>query len=194
MSKELNENFWTQRYQDGSTGWDLGYVSTPIKEYADQLSDKSIRILIPGAGNSYEGEYLWKQGFKNVYIADISEEPLHNFSERVPDFPKEQLLHEDFFSLDDQFDLILEQTFYCALDPKLRDAYVEKMHGLLKPGGKLVGVLFTFPLESGPPFGGSMDEYRERFSRYFDLKKLEECYNSIPPRAGNEAFLIAQKK
>lgn len=194
MSKELNEDFWTGRYQAGTTGWDIGHVSTPIKEYVDQLEDKSIRILVPGAGNSYEGEYLWRQGFKNVFIVDISKEPLDNFKVRVSDFPADQLLHEDFFQLKGEYDLILEQTLYCALDPELRDSYVKKMHELLKSGGKLAGVLFTFPLESGPPFGGSMEEYRERFSKHFELKKLEPCYNSIPPRAGNEAFIIARKK
>jgi len=63
-------------------GWDIGYPSTPIKEYADQLTDKSIQILIPGAGNAYEAEYLWKQGFSNVHILDISEIPLKEFKKR----------------------------------------------------------------------------------------------------------------
>ncbi len=47
------ENYWTNRYKIESTGWDIGYASTPLKEYIDQLSDKTIRILIPGAGNAY---------------------------------------------------------------------------------------------------------------------------------------------
>ncbi|MCB0465166.1 MAG: SAM-dependent methyltransferase, partial [Aequorivita sp.] len=60
------ETFWNHKYLSGETGWDIGYVSTPIKEYIDQLSDKNLKILIPGGGNSYEAEYLFESGFNNV--------------------------------------------------------------------------------------------------------------------------------
>lgn len=60
------------------------------------------------------------------------------------------------FSLKDSFDLIIEQTFFCALDPKLRPEYAVKMAELLKPGGRLVGVLFNDTLNNDkPPFGGT---------------------------------------
>ena len=84
------ENYWTNRYKDESTGWDIGYPSIALKEYIDQLTDKSIRILIPGAGNAYEAEYLLELGFKNVFIMDISAIPLQNFANRNINFPKEQ--------------------------------------------------------------------------------------------------------
>lgn len=41
------EKYWTERYLEGRTGWDIGYLSTPIKTYIDQLKDKDISILIP---------------------------------------------------------------------------------------------------------------------------------------------------
>ncbi|MFS4468005.1 hypothetical protein [Maribacter sp. 2210JD10-5] len=47
------ENYWTKRYHEEETGWDIGYPSTPLKAYIDQLEDKMISILIPGAGNAY---------------------------------------------------------------------------------------------------------------------------------------------
>ena len=195
MSRELNEEFWSQRYADGTTGWDVGQVTTPLKEYIDQLEDKSIEILIPGAGNSYEGEYLWRKGFRNVKIVDISQAPLDNIAKRVPDFPSDHLIHANFFDLKGSFDLILEQTFYCALDPSLRPEYERKMTELIRPGGTLAGVYFRFPLtEEGPPFGGSIEEYENRFSEHFDIRVLEDCRNSIPPRMGREAFMIAKRK
>ncbi|MDX1544111.1 MAG: SAM-dependent methyltransferase, partial [Christiangramia sp.] len=49
----MNSEFWSTRYRDNRTGWDIGYISTPLKEYIDQLEDKELKILIPGAGNSY---------------------------------------------------------------------------------------------------------------------------------------------
>ena len=176
-------------------GWDMGQVSTPIKEYADQLKNKKISILIPGAGNSYEAEYLVNAGFTNVYVCDFAEEPLKNLAKRCPKIKKENLLQCDFFDLKKiSFDLILEQTFFCALNPALRKKYFEKMHTLLKPGGKLVGVLFNHKFESTePPFGGSEEEYKSYLIGLFKIKIFENCYNSIKPRAGRELFINLKK-
>lgn len=173
----------------------MGGVSPPLKAYADQLSSKDTRILIPGAGNAYEAEYLFSQGFDGVHVLDIAAPPLQNLQDRCAGFPQDQMIQGDFFAHRGQYDLILEQTFFCALDPDLRQAYAAKVHELLAPGGKLVGLLFDFPLEqSVPPFGGSDQEYRNTFSGLFDIKVLERCYNSIKPRAGRELFIIFEKK
>jgi len=37
----------------------------------------------------------------------------------------------------------LEQTFFCSFKPENRDKYRDKILSLLKPDGKLVGVLFN---------------------------------------------------
>lgn len=191
---EGNEAFWSEKYNSGETGWDIGHISTPLKEYIDQLSNKDLKILIPGGGNSYEAEYLFNNGFTNTFVVDISAIPLRNFSLRVPSFPKENLLHSDFFELEDSFDLILEQTFFCALNPSLREMYVNKMGQLLKAGGKLVGLLFNIPLNSHqPPFGGNKEEYISLFSEKFKIERMETAYNSIPKRKGNELFFIFRK-
>ena len=84
---------------------------------------------------------------------------------------------------------MIEQTFFCAIDPKLRKDYVHQSNKLLKPNGKLMGLLFDFPFESGPPFGGSLAEYQGLFSKEFKFSKMEKCYNSIQPRSGNELFI-----
>jgi SAM-dependent methyltransferase len=128
-------------------------------------------------------------------VIDISSFPLKNIAKRVPSFPKDQLLHSDFFDLEGTFDLILEQTFFCALLPEIRKKYVSKMHQLLKPEGKLVGLLFNIPLnDNKPPFGGNESEYRSLFEEKFKIEKMETAYNSIPPRAGSELFFMVTKK
>ncbi len=53
-------------------------ISTPLKEYFDQLTNKEIRILILGGGNSYEAEYHHKLGFKNVFVIDYTPTALSN--------------------------------------------------------------------------------------------------------------------
>ncbi len=192
--KNLNKKYWSSRYQENNVPWDAGKITNPIKEYIDQLEDKQMKILIPGVGNGYELGYLYENGFNNVYGLDWSEEPLQFFQEKYPHFPKNQLIRGDFFLHQDTYDLILEQTFFCAISPELRSNYVDKIFELLKQNGTLAGVLFQFPLTTqGPPFGGSKTEYEKLFKNKFKIKTLEECYNSIKPRKGNELFIIIKK-
>lgn len=191
---KLDKEFWATKYRENKTGWDLGSVSPPLKQYIDQLKDKSIKILLPGAGNSYEAEYLFINGFKNVYVLDIAKEPLKNLKSRIPEFPEENLIQANFFEFGGVFDLILEQTFFCALPVQKRSLYAEKMCHLLRKNGKLVGLFFDLEFsEEGPPFGGSKNEYLTYFSRYFAIEIFEPCNNSILPRQGNELFFIFKK-
>lgn len=193
MPEFLSDQFWNNRYCEQSTGWDLGQVSPPIKAYIDQLTDKGLKILIPGCGNAYEAEYLFKQGFSNVYVLDFAPLALENFKKRCPDFPDDHMIIGDFFQQNGQYDLIIEQTMFCAIDPKLRSAYAEKIAELLSENGKLVGLFFDREFEGGPPFGGSKEEYFGYFKDYFKRISFEKCYNSIAPRAGSELFAILEK-
>ncbi|MDG5491350.1 TPMT family class I SAM-dependent methyltransferase [Psychroserpens sp. SPM9] len=193
--EDLNETYWDNRYASHDNPWDLGVVSPPIKAYIDQLTDTFLRILIPGGGNSYEAEYLFHKGFTNVYVVDVSKTALNNIKSRVADFPDTQLIHADFFELDMSFDIIIEQTFFCALNPKFRTAYVEKTSSLLTPKGILVGVLFNSPLNNDqPPFGGHKALYKHLFEEAFDIQIMDDCYNSIPARQGKELFFKVVKK
>lgn len=193
--RKLNKEYWEKRYQEQQTGWDVSHITTPLQHYIDQITDKSIQILIPGAGNSYELDYLTAKGFCNVTVVDFAEAPLLAIKKRNPNIKNEQILQSDFFDLKGKYDLILEQTFFCALPPTLREKYVEQTKSLLKQKGKLVGLLFQFPLtEAGPPFGGSISEYKNLFDKDFTLLTLETAYNSIKPREDNELFFIFEKK
>ncbi|WBX76985.1 methyltransferase domain-containing protein [Tenacibaculum ovolyticum] len=186
----LSKDFWENKYKANKTGWDLGEISPPLKAYFDQLEDKELKILIPGGGNSYEAEYLFNKGFKNVFIVDLSKTALENIQKRVPSFPNSQLILGDFFDLDATFDLVIEQTFFCALNPDLRSKYAEKMNEILNENGKLVGLLFNAKLnEDHPPFGGDKEEYITYFKPYFTFNVFEKCYNSYHNRQEMELFI-----
>ncbi len=187
---------WEERYQNDSTGWDLGSISTPLKVYFDQLENRSIKILIPGGGNSYEAEYLYNAGFHNVYVIDIAPSPLRNLLSRIPDFPQENLIEGNFFQHKAQYDLIVEQTFFCAINRKDRATYAQQVHRLLKPKGKLMGLLWAGPMDPPDklPYGGNKEEYQTYFDPYFNYLHFEMAYNSIAPRKNSELFLLAQKK
>lgn len=191
----LSEAYWDNRYKDGTSRWDLGEISTPLKTYFDQLKKKDTKILIPGGGNSYEAEYLHYKGFKNVHVVDLSETALANIKKRVPSFPSTQLIHQNFFDLTMKFDLIIEQTFFCAIDPSLRGKYAIQANKLLNENGKITGLLFDAPLyEDHPPFGGNKAEYIKHFNSLFNIQIMEDCYNSVDSRTGRELFIKLVKK
>jgi thiopurine S-methyltransferase len=188
MEHTLTAQYWEERYLHGYTGWDIGHVSGGMKQIIDQLPDKTEKILVPGAGNGFEVAYLWQQGFTNVFLLDWAQSPLDNFAKKNPDFPKDHLLRQDFFMLDIKFNLVLEQTFFCALHPSQRNDYVQKMHEILLPDGRIQGLLFSVPMyDNRPPYGGSIGEYQNLFSPLFEVKKMQPCTFSEPDRMGMEA-------
>ena len=209
----LDKNYWKNRYQTGEIAWDAGAITTPIKAYIDHLVatnvDKNLKILIPGAGSGHEAASLWTQGFQNVFVCDWAEEAISRYRNNVPEFPESQLIIGDFFQLNEQFDLVIEQTFFCALDPQMRPQYAEKMADLLNTSpkkqnvsasgawqeGVLTGVLFSrmFAFQ-GPPFGGDRAEYTNYFEPYFDILTMEDCHNSILPRTETELWIKLRKK
>jgi SAM-dependent methyltransferase len=191
--KPLDKVYWDSQYQSNTTGWDLGEVSPPIKSYIDTFKDKTIRILIPGCGNTYEAEYLLEQGFTNVTVIDIAPTLIENLKTKFKDNPNVNIVLGDFFEHQGEYDIILEQTFFCALPPTMRQKYVWKMHQLLADKGKIAGLLFNRTFESSPPFGGSQEEYNLLFQQAFNFIKMEVCQNSATPRASSELFVELQK-
>ncbi|WP_319800246.1 methyltransferase domain-containing protein [Flavobacterium sp. N3904] len=191
--KPLDQTYWNNQYQANTTGWDLGEVSPPLKSYIDTIEDKNLPILIPGCGNTYEAEYLLYKGFTNVTVIDIAPTLIEKLKTKFKDNPNIKIVLGDFFEHQGAYDLIIEQTFFCALPPIMRQKYVWKMHQLLAKEGKISGLLFNRTFESGPPFGGSQEEYELLFKVSFDFLKMEVCHNSATPRAGSELFIELQK-
>ncbi len=191
----LDKEYWNSKYERQQIGWDLGTVSIPLKEYLFQLADKNIAILIPGCGNAHEAEFLLQHGFTNVTVIDIAPIAVEAIKIKLKEYDNKELhvICGDFFELNAVFDLIIEQTFFCALDPLLRKAYRDKMFDLLSQEGKLAGLLFNRIFEDGPPFWGSREEYLQLFSSKFTVKLMEECHNSIIPREGSELFFVLVK-
>jgi SAM-dependent methyltransferase len=191
----FNKDYWDTRYQDHQIGWDLGEVSPPLKAYFDTIENKSISILIPGCGNSYEADYLLSLGFTNVTLIDISPTLVNQLQQKHQGNAAIKIIEGDFFEHQAQYDLIVEQTFYCALHPSLRQKYVNKMSELLKSDGLLVGLLFASHFQTpGPPFGGTMPEYKDCFADEFEVLTMEPCYNSFQKRQGNELFIKLKNK
>ncbi|MEO9210385.1 MAG: methyltransferase domain-containing protein [Ginsengibacter sp.] len=186
--------YWDNRYITQNTGWDMHQVSPPLKTYIDGLTNLEIAILIPGCGNAYEAAYLLQKGFTNVTLIDFSKVVTDRLREQYKDQPI-RIVTEDFFTHEGEYDLILEQTFFCAVDNAHKIPYVKKCHQLLNKGGKIAGVLFNKKIVGEePPYITSDEETKAYFSPYFLINKYEACTNSIAPRLGTEAYFEFEKK
>lgn len=193
-SNNDSKEYWNNRYRTQLTGWDIGYASPAIVDFINTLDDKHSKILVPGAGNGHELIYAHNMGFDNIHLLDIADEVCTAFLNEHTNFNSNHVHCQNFFDFDGQFDVIIEQTFFCAIDPSLRSRYVQKMVELLKPEGRLMGLLFNCEFENGPPFGGNVEEYVKIFEPYFDFEIWEACENSVPARAGREWKFLIKKK
>lgn len=192
---QLDAHYWEERWQQANIPWDIGGVSPPLRRYLDEHTTPDTAILIPGAGNAYEAVYLHQKGYRRVWVCDWAPSAFQWLREQAPDFPENRLLIGDFFKLDVQVDLILEQTFFCAIDRELRERYAQKAGELLLPEGRLAGLLFAreFPFP-GPPFGGDEATYRAVFEPWFNILQMAPSPYSIAPRLGNELMVVMRKR
>lgn len=190
----LNQEYWDQRYKESNTPWDIGYASPAIITYLENLDLKNKKILIPGAGNAYEAIWLAQHTEANITVLDISPTVIADLSNKLEKLDLHiNLITGDFFEHTSKYDVIIEQTFFCAIYPELREKYVKRMHSLLNDHGILFGLLFNIQFDKpGPPFGGFKNEYQQLFSEYFDDVIISHTTLSIPPRQGNEVFLEAK--
>lgn len=99
-------------------------MSPPIKNYIDTIENKEAKILIPGCGNTYEAEYLLQQGFTNITVIDIAPTLVENLKEKFAGNKNIKVILGDFFEHKGNYDYIIEQTFFCALPPTMRQKYV----------------------------------------------------------------------
>lgn len=195
MTDLHRKDYWNSRWKEGKTGWDLGMPSPPLLHLIQSLHpSKNSRILIPGCGNAWEAEWLAANGFTDITLVDIAPDLCSQLEQRFAQTPAITVRCMDFFDLEGPYDLVLEQTFFCAILPELRGAYVEKMHALLAEHGILAGVLFDtlFPFD-GPPFGGHADDYRALFGEQFQHVQIMACIHSAAPRAGTECLMACSQ-
>lgn len=192
---DLDKEYWDNRYKNRETGWDIGYASPALLKYAETVIPKDASILIPGCGNAYEAKALLEIGFENITLLDIAPALVHQVQKDFGEAAPVRVICQDFFEHGEKYDYILEQTFFCALDPSLRKKYSNKIAELLYPNGILAGLLFNREFDSeGPPFGGKKSGYQQLFQKDFHILKMENCSNSIPQRQGSELFIVLKRK
>ena len=192
-------SFWNQKYINNDAQWDIGSPTPIFIDWSKTLPSRK-KILIPGAGRGHDALYLGQKNH-DVYAIDFSSEAIQYLKSKSKELDiKVNAICEDFFNLSKYYgtmDIILEYTFFCAINPKLRMKYINETLKLLKDNGLFVGIFLPLdkPLsEGGPPYGINLDETIECFSEYYNVIECKKSELTIEPRFDNEVFTIMRKK
>lgn len=189
---------WNQRYQENDTPWERGEPAPPLFEYLEKNRIAG-RVLVPGCGLGHDARLIASQGCE-VLGMDIAELALRQASAfENPPNSKVSYALGDFLKPDDSvppshFDWIFEHTCFCTIDPDRRSDYVTAAHRALKPGGRLLAILFT-DFENGdePPYSISGDAVESLFSPGFSLLHSWKPTRVFPGREGEETLFLMQK-
>ena len=200
MTDVSDYKFWDQCYKDNNIGWDLGRVTPVFKKWSDNLKKKS-KILVPGAGNGYDPLYFSNSGH-DVTAVDFSNTAVKHMKKRAKKNKVSlNIIEYNYFNLlnlyRNEFDYIIEYTFFCAIDPLNRSKYIDVSHKLLKDNGTLIGLFLPLNKQTsdgGPPFAVREKEIEAIFSKKFDM--IDSCYHSlsIEARKANEKYYEFKKK
>jgi methyl halide transferase len=190
MSDTDRRDFWEGLYAEGRDRWELGAPAPPL---ADRLRTADLtlgRAIVPGCGRGHEVLLLAELGWDATGL-DFAEAPLVDARAAAaqrglaPTF-----VQGDWFAAAERpgwaggFDLLVEHTCFCAIDPARRGEYVDVAAAVLRPGGRVLGLLWNCREASGPPWDTTPEEMRQYFGRRFTVERLEPAVGSLERRGG----------
>lgn len=189
--------FWDGLYQQSKDGWELNAPAPALVDMLPRLKLPKSRVLVLGCGRGNDAAFFAESGHL-VTAVDISADAIAAAKERYPQFSNITWLHQDIFAMpvsaNGQFDVVFEHTCYCAVDPEKRNQLVKLWNRLLMPQGFLMGVFFVMDRPSGPPFGGTEWELRERLKRYYQFQFWGRWKKSTQRRQGSELFVLGSRR
>ena len=198
ICSEEDIQFWEDLYLSGDADWDLG-GETPIFESIS----KDIRpgkICIVGCGKGHDAVMFAKKKFE-VTAIDFSPSAISYLKKLAVDSKVDiHAINTDIFNLSNnyynQFNYVIEQTCFCAINPTMRNNYEQLVSNLLVKGGLLIGLWFPLDKnisEGGPPWATSVEEVKNLFSTRWKIEREEFSTLSIKPRKDREKLIVFRK-
>jgi len=190
-----DSNFWTDLYKNQDTPWDLNEASPVLKQALLQLKLPRQRVAVLGAGIGHDAVEFARAGHL-VTAIDISHLAKEAHIKKYGEIKNLNYVTGDAFKLDasfaQNFDLVFDHTFFCAVEPSRRKEVVKLWKRLLVPRGHLLSIHFVMDREEGPPFGISQWELHELLRKDFELLYWTRTKASIPARLNKELLVYAQ--
>jgi hypothetical protein len=156
---------WEGRYRDGATGWERPGLNPAFRAWLDSGVLAPCRILVPGAGRSAEPLGFAQAGF-DVTVVDLAESAIAVQRARLERLNvAARIEHANLLEWEPPapFDAIYDQACLCALPPPVWPQYVERLHGWLRPGGRLFVLFMQTHTAGGPPFHCDMADMHRLF-------------------------------
>jgi SAM-dependent methyltransferase len=150
--------FWDARFDASFTPWDQGAVPADFRTWVvAQVEPK--KVLIPGCGAAREVTLLASRDW-DVTAIDFSPSAVAAAKTLLGSLAP-HVREQDFFDPDlvkEQFSIVYERAFLCALPPRMRTQWAAQMRAILaNTQGAIVGYFFideqnTETNPKGPPF------------------------------------------
>ena len=191
MLSIANPEYWENRYQEGTTRWDLGQAAPPLQSLLNSTqAPPPGKIAVLGCGRGYDAILFAQHGFEAIGFDFASSAIADATALAQASGSSAKFMQRDIFELPaefpHEFDYVLEHTCFCAIDPSLRSAYVKLARNILRSQGELIGLFWAHTRPGGPPFGATTEEIQQLFAPDFNILSLELVTNSIPERQGDE--------
>jgi len=194
--RRLDASGWEERWSAADTPWDLQGPTPPlVRALREGLVRPPARTLVVGCGAGHDARAFAAAGFDvtGVDFAPLAVERAREIAAREGSSARFE--QADVFALPEHLcgaDLIFDHTLFCAIDPAQRDAYVDAAADALRPGGLLLALFWLIRTETGPPFGSTEEEVRQRFGRRFRFLHAERPADSAPQRPHEMLALLAR--
>ena len=187
---------WEARYQRGDLPWDLGLAPPALVDLLASWPAEPLKVLVPGAGTGHDA-LAWAAAGHVVTAVDIAPSAVQALRNLAADANLSvEGVEGDIFDLPQawrgSFDVIWEQTCYCAILPAQRDDYVRAMAAVLRPAGQYVGLFWNHGMEGGPPWDVTKNDVVARFEGTFEIESLVD----VPVSAGTRSheFLTRMRR
>lgn len=191
--------YWNAIYlENQSPGWDLGHPAPALEHWLGTADITPGRVCVPGCGYGHDVRMLAARGFDAVGVdfAPLAIERAVELSKHAPG--QFEFRQSDIFKLPKTetagFDYFYEYTCFVALEPALREDYVQLALKLLKPGGRLIGCFYNHGREGGPPFDATREDVLALYEPHFEIRTLEVTPHSIERRTGHELWAEFRKR
>jgi SAM-dependent methyltransferase len=178
---------WDARYREQNTPWDLGDAPPALRRLLGSLPPGRLRVLVPGAGPGHDA-IAWARAGHDVVAVDFAPSAVAAARARARKAGVSlEVVEADVFALPPEFagafDVVWEQTCYCAIPLDRRRAYATAMARALKPGGVFLGLLWHHGQEGGPPFDVTVADVRGDLAEAFEEVSIEPVVDSVESRA-----------
>lgn len=191
---------WSDRYRGGNTPWDHGEAHPELRRLlaggALAPPHGKARALVPGAGRAHDGVALAAAGWK-VRAIEFAPEAHGEAAASLAPYGGEAVLED---ALDHEptsaYDLLWEHTFFCAIEPELRPRYGEMAARVLRPGARLVALVFPVGkgIETGgPPWSTSLRDLELALGPEFLLRGSDDVLCPIAERSWREELAIFER-